>query len=58
MYYSIILILLINDVSNSLLFATEYIYSGVIWNGTDGKSIQAHSAGILIDPVDKSYWWY
>lgn len=35
-----------------------YIYSGVLWNDTDGKSIQAHGAGILIDPHDGLYWWY
>lgn len=36
----------------------QYIYPGILWNDTDGNSIQAHSAGILIDPVDGSYWWY
>ena len=36
-----------------------YIHNnGIPWNDTDGKSIQAHSAGILIDPFDGSYWWY
>jgi hypothetical protein len=34
------------------------MYSGIVWNDADGKSIQAHAAGILIDPIDKSYWWY
>ncbi|CAF1155943.1 unnamed protein product [Adineta steineri] len=36
----------------------EYIYPGLVWNDTDGKSIQAHATGILIDPNDESYWWY
>ena len=34
------------------------IYPGSVWNDTDGKSIQAHATGILIDPDDNSYWWY
>ena len=46
------------NVCNSLLINDEYIRSGIPWNDTDGKSIQAHSAGILIDPIDGSYWWY
>ena len=54
----IILILLIIDISNSLPHAPAYIYSGIVWNDTDEKSIQAHAAGILIDPIDQSYWWY
>ena len=38
---------------------SDDIYNnGVPWNDTDGKSIQAHATGILIDPVDSSYWWY
>ncbi|CAF1115236.1 unnamed protein product [Adineta ricciae] len=39
-------------------FDPAYIYSGIVWNDTDGKSIQSHAAGILIDPNDNSYWWY
>jgi hypothetical protein len=58
MFYSIILILLIISKSNSLLLSSEYIYSGALWNDTNGKSIQAHATGILIDPFDKSYWWF
>jgi len=58
MSYSIILILLILSKCNSLFLSSEYIYSGTIWNDTDGKSIQAHATGILIDPFDNSYWWF
>ncbi|CAF0937211.1 unnamed protein product [Rotaria sordida] len=36
----------------------EYIYPGGLSNDTDGKFIQAHATAILIDPIDKSYWWY
>ena len=58
MFCALILILLIADFSNSFLYDSGYIYSGTVWNDTDGKSIQAHAAGILIDPIDGSYWWY
>jgi len=58
MFWSLLLILLIADISNSWLYDPGYIYSGIVWNDTDGKPIQAHAAGILIDPIDKSYWWY
>lgn len=27
------------------------------WNDTSNHSIQAHGAGVLIDPIDHSYWW-
>jgi hypothetical protein len=55
MFWLLLLILLLNNISNTY---SEYIYSGIVWNDTDGKPIQAHAAGILIDPIDKSYWWY
>ena len=43
----------------SVVSASDFIYNnGVPWNDTDGKSIQAHATGILIDPSDSSYWWY
>jgi hypothetical protein len=58
MFCSIILILLICNISNCLLYDSGYIYPGATWNDTDGKSIQAHATGILIDPSDNSYWWY
>jgi hypothetical protein len=58
MLWSIIFILVITDISNSFSYDPGYIYLGVVWTDTDGKSIQAHAAGILIDPIDKSYWWY
>ena len=54
----IILLLLIIDISNSFSYDSGYISSGVVWNDTDGNSIQAHAGGILIDPIDQSYWWY
>lgn len=38
--------------------ASEYINNNILWTDTDGRSIQAHATGILIDPHDNSYWWY
>jgi hypothetical protein len=52
------LILLMCDVCSSLFSDSRTIFPGVVWNDTDGKSIQAHATGILIDPTDNSYWWY
>ncbi|UJR24676.1 hypothetical protein I4U23_006049 [Adineta vaga] len=49
--------MIISDCYSSL-FDSGYIYPGAVWNDTDGKSIQSHAAGILIDPNDNSYWWY
>jgi hypothetical protein len=57
-FNSIVLILYLIDHLNSLSINDQYIHSGVPWNDTDGKSIQAHATGILIDPQDGSYWWY
>jgi hypothetical protein len=42
----------------SLVLASESIHNGGKWNDTDKKVIESHSAGILIDPVDNSYWWF
>ena len=45
--------------SFSIAFASQYIYNnGIPWSDTNDTSIQAHATGILIDPVDGSYWWY
>jgi hypothetical protein len=50
--------LMVVFLSCSFVSAFEYIQNGALWNDTDGKSIQAHATGILIDPSDNSYWWY
>lgn len=34
------------------------IVPGTEWLDTDNNQINAHGAGILIDPHDQSYWWY
>ena len=52
-YWIISLFLMINVID-----CDEFIYPGIQWNDTDGKSIQAHATGMLIDPIDHSYWWY
>ncbi|CAF4312656.1 unnamed protein product [Rotaria socialis] len=54
----VIIVLLNNQASNSEHSVSTFIKNGVIWNDTDGQSIQAHATGILIDPHDNSYWWY
>ena len=43
---------------NFIQCALAKIQNGIVWYDTDGQSIQAHAAGILIDPQDQSYWWY
>jgi hypothetical protein len=57
MRYLIIIFLCIKYF-NCLSISDRYIYPGAVWNDTDGKSIQAHATGILLDPFDQSYWWY
>lgn len=57
-YILVIFVVFNREVSSSSLFASDYIKSGAVWNDTDGRSIQAHATGILIDPHDNSYWWY
>lgn len=47
-----IVLLLLTD------FLSGKIQNGVVWYDTDGQSIQAHATGILIDPNDRSYWWF
>ncbi len=38
-----------NEINCYSLFNSEYIYPGIIWNDTDGKSIETHTVGIIHD---------
>mgnify|MGYP001066325611 FL=1 len=55
---SLLLLIVLLRVSNSLNLNGNEIISGTVWNDTDGNRIEAHATGILIDPEDQSYWWY
>ena len=38
--------------------AARSIVPGAPWKAVDGSRIEAHAPGVVVDPVDGSYWWF